>query len=75
MVADTDVDRANPGAVLDFLRSKYNIPKLRQMDTNVATALVCVPRDGAQPSNQSSAAQFAILDDRQRPYYESRMAA
>jgi hypothetical protein len=47
MIADTDLDRRNSEAILDFLRAKYRIPKLLSMDMNMASAVVGVPRDGA----------------------------
>jgi hypothetical protein len=45
MIADTDLDRRNPEAILDFLRAKYGIPRLLNMDMNMASAVVGIPHD------------------------------
>ena len=44
MIADTNLDRRNPEAILEFLRTKHGIPKLLNMDMNMATAVISVPR-------------------------------
>lgn len=46
MIADTDLDRRNPEAILDFLRAKHGIPRLLNMDMNMASAVIGVPRSG-----------------------------
>lgn len=46
LIADTNLDRRNSEAILEFLREKYGIPKLLNMDMNMASAVVGVPRNG-----------------------------
>lgn len=46
MLADTGADRNDPGAVLQYLREEYNVPRLQQMNMNIATAVVRVPQEG-----------------------------
>lgn len=45
MFADTDVDRRNSGAVLDYLRQKYGVSKLFNMEMNMASVVVAVPHE------------------------------
>jgi len=43
LIADTDIDRRNPEEVLNYLRAKYRIPKLLNMDMNMASAIIATP--------------------------------
>jgi len=43
MLVDGPVDRRNSEAVLRCLRTKYGIPKLQNMDMNMASAVIAVP--------------------------------
>jgi hypothetical protein len=45
MIADTDIDRRNPDAVLDYLRLKYGIKRLCNMDMIMASATVSIPNE------------------------------
>lgn len=44
LVADTSIDRNNTENVLEYLRNKYNKPKLLNMDMNLATTVISVPK-------------------------------
>lgn len=43
MLVDGPVDRRDSAAVLNYLRKKYGIPKLMNMDMNMASVVVAVP--------------------------------
>jgi hypothetical protein len=45
MLVDGPVDRRDTEAVLNYLRTKYGIPKLLNMDMHMASAVVAVPRE------------------------------
>ncbi len=45
MLVDGPVDRRDGGAVLSYLRAKYGIQKLMNMDMNMASAVVAVPHE------------------------------
>lgn len=44
-VADTDIDRKDPGAVLTYLQNKYRTGRLVNMDMNMASAEILIPRN------------------------------
>jgi hypothetical protein len=43
-IADTDLDRSDPHAIVRFLQQKYALEQPHNMDMNLASALVAVPR-------------------------------
>jgi hypothetical protein len=43
-IADTDIDRRDSGAVLQYLQQKYGLKRAMNMDMNLATATVAMPR-------------------------------
>lgn len=43
-IADTDIDRRDAGAVLHYIQVKYGLSRAMNMDLNMATATVAVPR-------------------------------
>jgi hypothetical protein len=43
-IADTTINRANSGPVLQYLQDKYGLSRAMNMDMNLATATVVVPR-------------------------------
>jgi hypothetical protein len=43
-IADTDIDRKDTGAVLQYLQNKYGLSRAMNMDMNLATATVVMPR-------------------------------
>lgn len=45
MVADTDIDRRDSNAILEYLVGKYGIQRLQNMDMNMASAIVGVPHE------------------------------
>lgn len=45
MLVDGPVDRRNRGTVLSYLSNKYGIPLLQNMDMNMASAVIAVPRE------------------------------
>lgn len=45
MLVDGPVDRRDSGAVLNYLRAKYGIQKLMNMDMNIVSAVVAVPHE------------------------------
>ena len=45
LMVDTDIDRKDTNAVLAFLQDKYKVERLMNMDMNIATAVVAVPRE------------------------------
>ena len=45
MLVDGSVDRRDRGAVLSYLSAKYGVPMLQNMDMNMASAVVAVPRE------------------------------
>lgn len=45
MLVDGCVDRRNSEGVLSYLRTKYGIPRLLNMDMSMASAVVAVPHD------------------------------
>ncbi len=44
-IADTDLPRTNLIAVIKYLETKYGLTRIMNMDMNVATAVVAIPRD------------------------------
>ena len=45
MVVDTEIDRKDKEAILNYLRAKHGIPRLLNMDMNMASAVVVSPRE------------------------------
>ena len=43
-IADTNLDRSNPSVVLSYLQEKYKIPRLMNMDMNMVSASLALPR-------------------------------
>jgi hypothetical protein len=43
-IADTDIDRTDSGAVLQYVQKKYGLTQAMNMDLNLATATVAMPR-------------------------------
>jgi hypothetical protein len=43
-IADTDIDRSDSGVILRCLQGKYGLTRVMNMDMNIATATVAVPR-------------------------------
>ncbi len=43
-IADTDIPRADAGAVIRYLEEKYGLERAQNMDMNLASAVVAVPR-------------------------------
>ena len=41
---DSDIDRAEPQAVLRYIEQRYGIERAQFMDMNLASAVVAVPR-------------------------------
>ncbi|MBP7370729.1 MAG: hypothetical protein KA902_04750 [Arenimonas sp.] len=45
LLVDSDIDRNQHSAVLEFIRQKYNNERLFNMDMNMASAIVAVPHE------------------------------
>ncbi len=44
LIADTDIDRKDKDEVLRYLRTKYGVDQLLNMDMNMASAIVAMPK-------------------------------
>lgn len=44
LIADTDIDRSNESAVIDYLQLKYKLERAMNMDMNMASAAFIVPK-------------------------------
>ena len=43
-IADTNIDRNNKAAVLDYLQNKYKLDRITEMDLNIASVVFTTPK-------------------------------